>query len=118
MHCGMQGSALVGDPARAIGSFRDIAKAQPQVPLIYFYMEYINQQNKTKSMWIQADIPCIHLTPNQYDALALAIIYTSNNVTTTGNFMTSQVNGPLARYAKSRVRMRWECRERFPRHRR
>ena len=29
-----------------------------------------------------------------------------------------QRHGPLARYAKSRVRMRWECRERFPRHRR
>ena len=26
--------------------------------------------------------------------------------------------GPLARYAKLRVRMRRECRERFPRHRR
>ena len=28
------------------------------------------------------------------------------------------VYGPLARYAKSQVRMRRECRERFPRHRR
>ena len=28
------------------------------------------------------------------------------------------VNGPLARYTKLRVRMRRECRERFPRHRR
>ena len=27
-------------------------------------------------------------------------------------------NGPLARYAKLRMRMRRECRERFPRHRR
>ena len=27
-------------------------------------------------------------------------------------------DGPLARYAKLRVRMRRECRERFPRHRR
>ena len=27
-------------------------------------------------------------------------------------------HGPLARYAKLRVRMRRECRERFPRHRR
>ena len=25
-------------------------------------------------------------------------------------------NGPFARYAKFRVRMRRECRERFPRH--
>ena len=29
-----------------------------------------------------------------------------------------RINGPLARYAKLRVRMRRECRERFPRHRR
>ena len=26
-------------------------------------------------------------------------------------------NGPLAKYVKLRVRMRRECRERFPRHR-
>ena len=30
----------------------------------------------------------------------------------------SKVHGPLARYVKLRVRMRRECRERFPRHRR
>ena len=30
--------------------------------------------------------------------------------------VTFFVNGPLARYAKLRVRMRRECRERFPRH--
>ena len=30
----------------------------------------------------------------------------------------SFTHGPLARYAKLRVRMRRECRERFPRHRR
>ena len=29
-----------------------------------------------------------------------------------------EANGPLARYAKLRVRMRRECRERFPRDRR
>ena len=29
-----------------------------------------------------------------------------------------RANGPLARYIKLRVRMRRECRERFPRHRR
>ena len=30
---------------------------------------------------------------------------------------TLSVHGPLARYVKLRVRMRRECRERFPRHR-
>ena len=35
------------------------------------------------------------------------------------DFIASQIcrNGPLARYVKLRVRMRRECRERFPRHR-
>ena len=31
---GTQGCALVGDPARAVGECRDVAKAQPSVPLI------------------------------------------------------------------------------------
>ena len=31
---GMQGCALVGDPALAYGSCRDVAKAQPCMPLI------------------------------------------------------------------------------------
>ena len=31
---GTQGCALVGDPARAVGECRDVAKAQPLVPLI------------------------------------------------------------------------------------
>ena len=33
------------------------------------------------------------------------------------NVYLSYLNGPLARYQKLRVRMRRECRERFPRHR-
>ena len=33
-------------------------------------------------------------------------------------FLMNLIHGPLARYAKLRVRMRRECRERFPRHRR
>ena len=38
--------------------------------------------------------------------------YTRNRAVT-----LKDVHGPLARYAKLRVRMRRECRERFPRHR-
>ena len=34
------------------------------------------------------------------------------------NVLRHVCNGPLARYVKLRVRMRRECRERFPRHRR
>ena len=36
------------------------------------------RQNKT---WIRADIQCINLTPNRYNALAPAIVYVSNDVT-------------------------------------
>ena len=46
-------------------------------------------QNKT---CIEADILCINLTPNQYNALSPAIVYVSNGVTISGNFMTSQMN--------------------------
>ena len=35
-------------------------------------------QNKTR---IEADIPIINLTPNMYNALALAIVYINNDVT-------------------------------------
>ena len=35
----------------------------------------------------------------------------------TSAITTNPMHGPLARYAKLRVRMRRECRERFPRHR-
>ena len=41
-------------------------------------------------------------------------IFLSLNVLIIG----TAIHGPLARYAKLQVRMRGECRERFPRHRR
>ena len=44
-------------------------------------------QNKT---WIEADIPCINVNPNRYNALAPAIVYVSNDVTISLNSMTSQ----------------------------
>ena len=44
-------------------------------------------QNK---MWIEADIPCINLTPNLYIALAPAIVYVISDVTIPVNSMTSQ----------------------------
>ena len=45
------------------------------------------RQNKT---WTEADIPCINLTPNRYNALAPAIVYVSNDVTIPFSSMTSQ----------------------------
>ena len=44
-------------------------------------------QNKT---WSETDIPCINLTPNWYNALALAVVYVNNDVTMPFNSMTSQ----------------------------
>ena len=45
------------------------------------------RQNTT---WIEADILGINLTPNQYNALAPAIVYVSNDVTIPFNSVTSQ----------------------------
>ena len=45
-------------------------------------------QNKT---WIEANIRCINLTHNRYNALAPTRVYTSNDVTTPFNSMTSQL---------------------------
>ena len=41
-------------------------------------------------MWIEVDILGINLTPNQYNALAPAIVYVSNDITVPFNTMTSQ----------------------------
>ena len=53
-------------------------------------MEYeiINRirQNKT---WREADIPCIKLTPNRYNAVTAAIVYVGNDITVTFNSMAS-----------------------------
>ena len=45
---------------------------------------------------IDADIPCINLTPNRYNALTRAIVYFSNDVTITINSMMSQMK-PIAK---------------------
>ena len=46
----------------------------------------IKKINKVKA-WIQADIPCIDLTPNLYNALTPAIVYVSNDATISTNFL-------------------------------
>ena len=59
---GTQGCALVGDPARAVGECRDVAKSQP--------MEYkIIKKIRQNTTWIDADILGINFTPNRYNAL-------------------------------------------------
>ena len=54
-------------------------------------MEYkIIKKIRQNTAWIEADIPGINLTPNQYNALALAIVYVSDDVTIPFNSVTSQ----------------------------
>ena len=97
---GTQDCALVGDPAQAVGSCRDVAMAQPYVPLIFTmhgqpflipFMEYkIIEKIRQNTTWIDADILGINLTPNQYNALTPAFVYVSNDVTIPFNSVTSQ----------------------------
>ena len=91
----MQGCALVGDPAWAVGKCRDVASdlhnARATILNPFYNIEYktINKirQNTT---WIEADILGINLTPNRYNALAPAIVYDNNDVTIPFNSVTSQ----------------------------
>ena len=56
---GTQGCALVGDPARA--------NARATILNPFYNMEYkIMKQIRQNTMWIEADILGINLTPNQY----------------------------------------------------
>ena len=45
-------------------------------------------QNKT---WIEENIPCINVTPNQYSALVPAMVYISSYITISFNSMMSQL---------------------------
>ena len=93
-----QGCALVKDPARTVGECRDVAKAQPWRPLIStihgqpFLISFKtwNIKIRQNTTWIDADIPCINLTLNRYNALTLTITYVSNGVTIPFNSMRSQ----------------------------
>ena len=59
----------------------------------FYNMEYkmIKKIRQTKT-WIEADIPSRNLTLDQYNALALTIVYVSNDVTIPVNSITSQMN--------------------------
>ena len=41
--------------------------------------------------WIEADFPCKYLTPNWYNALVPVVVYVSNDITISGNFMMSRI---------------------------
>ena len=99
---GTHGCALVGDPARAVGECRDVAKgttlnasdlhnARATILNPFYNMEYkIVNKIRQNTTWIEADILGINHTPNRYNALAPAIVYISNDVTIPFNSVTSQ----------------------------
>ena len=67
--------------------------AQATVLNPFYNLEYkiIKKTRQTKT-WIEVNISCTNLTPNRYNSFAPAIAYLSNDVTISGNFMTSQMN--------------------------
>ena len=57
----------------------------------FYNMEYkMIKKIRQNTMWIEADILGINLTPNRYNTLAPAIVYVSNDVTIPFNSVTSQ----------------------------
>ena len=103
---GTQGCALFGDPARAVGSCRvrlvqgrsqgttlsasDLHNARATILNPFYKIEYkIIKKIRQNTAWIEADILGINLTPNQYNALAPAIVH-AGDVTIPFNSVTSQ----------------------------
>ena len=68
-----------------------------------------------KKQFIQSSLPVSYKKGVSCDRLKTTLNVICSNL----NFATCYlIHGSLARYVKLRVRMRRECRERFPRHRR
>ena len=65
--------------------------------------------------WSQTDIHIRYWFLKKY---CISCIILLKDLAVVDIAVTVTYNGPLARYVKLRVRMRRECRERFPRHRR
>ena len=99
---GTQGCALVADhglrlvQGRSQGttlSASDFHMARPTILKPFYDIECKMikkiRQNKT---WLEADIPCVNILPNRYNAFAPAVAYVSNNVVIPDNFMTSKMN--------------------------
>ena len=72
-------------------SASDLHNAQATILNPFYNMEYkIIKKIRQNTTWIEADILGINLTPNQYNALAPAIVYVNNDVTIPFNSVTSQ----------------------------
>ena len=69
----------------------DLHNARTNILNPFYNMEYeIIKKIRQNMTWIEAEILCINLTPNLYNALAPAIVYVSNDVTIPFNFVTLQ----------------------------
>ena len=72
-------------------SASDLHNARATILNPFYNMEYkIIKRIRQNTTWIEADILGINLTPNQYNALASAIVYVSDDVTIPFNSVTSQ----------------------------
>ena len=72
-------------------SASDLNNARATILNTFYNMEYkIVKKIRQNTMWIEADILGINLTPNRYNELAPAIVYVSNDVTIPFNSVTSQ----------------------------
>ena len=69
----------------------DLHTARETILNPFHNMEYkMIKKIRQNKMWIEADIPCINLTPNQYNALAQAIVYVTSDVTIPVTSIASQ----------------------------
>ena len=69
----------------------DLHNARATILNPFYNMECkIIQKMGQNKIWIEADIPCINVTPNRYNALTPAIVYIGNDVTIPFNSMTLQ----------------------------
>ena len=96
MHCGDQrhaGLCLGRRPCMScsqgtILSALDLHSAWATILNPFYNMEYeIIKKIRQNKTWNKADILCINLTPNWYNALASAVVYVSNDVTFPFNTM-------------------------------
>ena len=82
---------MQGRSQGTIQSASDLHNAQATIVDPFYNMEYkIIKEIRQNTTWIEADILGINLTPTRYNALALAIVYVSDDVTIPFNSVTSQ----------------------------
>ena len=97
VHCGDQrlaGLCLGRRQGRSQGttlSASDLHNARATILNPFYNMEYkIIKKIRQNTAWIDADILGKNLTANRYNALTLAFVYVSNDVTIPFNAVTSQ----------------------------